>query len=90
MYDFIWVVCFLFLNDMFRTMAWLIFSSTEKQKGQVANLIRGCDYRTWQQVGDEVKVPLEENWRSIFQRCAKTDIATREQIKSILISGHQF
>jgi len=78
-------VGFPFPNDMFRTMTWLIFSLTEKQKGQVANLIPGCHRRTWQQVGDEVKVPLEQNWRSIFQRCAKTDIATRKQIKSILI-----
>ena len=63
----------------------LDFRQRKSKKGQVANLIRECDYRTWQQVGDEVKVPLEQNLRSIFQRCAKTDIATRKQIKSILI-----
>ena len=85
MYDFFRFVAFLFLNDMFRTITWLIFSSTKKWKGQIANLIRGCHCRTWQQVGDEGKVPLEQNWRCIFQRCAKTDIATRKQIKSILI-----
>ena len=51
---------------MFRTMTWLIVSPTEKKQGQVANVIRECGYRTWQQVGDEVKAPLEQNRRSIF------------------------